>query len=128
MEDNVLTKILVTILVIVGAIVYLRRGRGSKVNRSAALIAAERSPLFSRVLIYSMIALSMIASASYWGWSWYDDNTIVDVTISSPIDAMSTRYKVRKKDIEDQRITTVDGIQIRLSNQERLTVKAIKTQ
>ena len=123
MEDNVLTKILVTILVIVGAIVYLRRGRGGKVNRSAALIAAERSPLFSRIIIYSMIALSMIASVSYWGWSWYDDNTIVDVTISSPIDAMSTRYKVRKKDIEDQRITTVDGIQIRLSNQERLTIK-----
>ena len=128
MEDNVLTKILVTILVIVGAIVYLRQGRGSKVNRSAALIAAERSPLFSRVLIYSMIALSMIASASYWGWSWYDDNTIVNVTISSPIDAMSMSYKVRKKDIEDQRITTVDGIQIRLSNQERLTVKAIESQ
>ncbi len=36
---------------------------------------------------------------------------------------MTNSYKVRKKDIEAQRITTVDGIQIRLSNQERLTIK-----
>ncbi|WP_137222961.1 hypothetical protein [Shewanella sp. MEBiC00475] len=123
-----LTKILVTILVIVGAIVYLRRGRGSNVNRNTVMADMQSSPFFSRVIIYTMIAVSMLASASYWGWSWYDDNTIVDVTISSPVEAMSASYKVRKKDIEDQRITTVDGIQIRLSNQERLTVKAVETQ
>ncbi len=128
MEDIVLTKILVTILVIVGAIVYLRRGRGSNVNRNTVMADMQSSPFFSRVIIYTMIAVSMLASASYWGWSWYDDNTIVDVTISSPVEAMSASYKVRKKDIEDQRITTVDGIQIRLSNQERLTVKAVETQ
>ncbi|QDE30063.1 MULTISPECIES: hypothetical protein [Shewanella] len=123
-----LTKILITILVIIGAIVYLRRGRGSNVNRNTVMADMQSSPFFSRVIIYTMIAVSMLASASYWSWSWYDDNTVVDVTISSPIEAMSASYKVRKKDIEDQRITTVDGIQIRLSNQERLTVKAVETQ
>jgi hypothetical protein len=127
-EDNVLTKILVTILVILGAIVYLRRGRGSKASRSAAMADAQNSPFFSRVIIHAMIAVSMLATAGYWGWSWYDDNTVVDVTISSPIEAMTASYKVRKKDIEAQRITTVDGIQIRLSNQERLTVKAAEAQ
>ncbi|MFT5759715.1 MAG: TRAP-type C4-dicarboxylate transport system permease small subunit [Alteromonadaceae bacterium] len=125
MEDNVLTKILVTILVILGAIVYLRRGRGHKVNRITEMANTQKSPLFSRVIIYTMIAVSMLASAGYWGWSWYDDNTVVEVTITSPIKAMTDSYKVRKKDIEAQRITTVDGIQIRLSNQERLTVKSI---
>ncbi|WP_392341791.1 hypothetical protein [uncultured Shewanella sp.] len=84
---------------------------------------AQKSPLLSRVIIYTMIAVSMLASAGYWGWSWYDDNTVVEVTITSPIEAMTNSYKVRKKDIEAQRITTVDGIQIRLSNQERLTIK-----
>lgn len=128
MEDNVLTKILVTILVILGAIVYLRRGRGHKVNRITEMANAQKSPLFSRVIIYTMIAVSMLASAGYWGWSWYDDNTVVEVTITSPIEAMTDSYKVRKKDIEAQRITTVDGIQIRLSNQERLTVKTLVTE
>ncbi|MCL1065750.1 hypothetical protein L2735_02875 [Shewanella olleyana] len=122
-----LTKILVTLLVIVGAFAYLRSGRGSKVSRSEAL-AVESSPFLSRAVIYAMIAVSMIASAGFWGWTWYDDNTVVEVTISSPVEAMSASYQVRKKDIEAQRITTVDGIQIRLSNQERITVKAAENQ
>ncbi|MDO6611248.1 hypothetical protein Q4601_18800 [Shewanella sp. 1_MG-2023] len=123
-----LTQILVTLLVIAGAFAYLRSGRSSKVARSEKYIAADASPFFSRIVIYAMIAVSMLASASYWGWTWYDDNTVVEVTISSPIEAMSASYQVRKKDIEAQRITTVDGIQIRLSNQERVTVKAAENQ
>ena len=123
-----LTKILVTLLVIIGAIVYLRRGRGNKVSRSAAMAETEKYPFFSRAIIYAMIAMSMLATAGYWGWSLYDDNTVVDVTISSPIEAMTASYKVRKKDIEAKKITTIDGIQIRLSNQERLTIKATKGQ
>ncbi|MGX9460775.1 hypothetical protein ACWXWU_05950 [Shewanella sp. A14] len=123
-----LTKILITILVILGATVYLRSGRGRKVSSNAAITTAEKAPFFSRMIIYTMIAVSMLASAGYWGWGWYDDNTVVEVTITSPIEAMTTSYKVRKKDIEAQRITTIDGIQIRLSNQERLTVKAIEQQ
>ena len=87
----------------------------------------NKSSFLSRAIVYAMIAVSMLATAGYWGWAWYDDNTVVEVTITSPIDAMSDSYKVRKKDIEAQRITTVDGIQIRLSNQERLTVKALAT-
>ncbi|ARD21289.1 MULTISPECIES: hypothetical protein [Shewanella] len=123
-----LTKILVTLLVIAGAFAYIRSGRGTKVSNNDKLLAGENSPFFSRVVIYAMIAVSMLASAGYWGWTWYDDNTIVEVTISSPVEAMSASYQVRKKDIEAQRITTVDGIQIRLSNQERLTVKATESQ
>ncbi|MCT8985400.1 hypothetical protein [Shewanella phaeophyticola] len=121
-----LTKILITVLVILGAVVYLRRGRNRNVKYTRT-IEIEKPPLLSKIAIYSMIAVSMLATAGYWGWGWYDDNTIVEVTISSPIEAMTASYKVRKKDIEDQRITTIDGIQIRLSNQERLTVKALKT-
>nr|WP_283106199.1 hypothetical protein [Shewanella saliphila] len=109
-----------------GAVVYLRRGRNRNVKYTRT-IEIEKPPVLSKIAIYSMIAVSMLATAGYWGWGWYDDNTIVEVTISSPIEAMTASYQVRKKDIEDQRITTIDGIQIRLSNQERLTVKALKT-
>ena len=123
-----LTKILITMLVIIGAVVYLRRGRSNKVTHSNTTFHIEKPPLLSRVIIYTMIALSMLATAGYWGWGWYDDNTVVQVTISSPIEAMTASYKVRKKDIQEQRITTIDGIQIRLSNQERLTVTSLKNE
>ena len=123
-----LTKILITILVILSALMYLRRGRSPKTSYNTKTIEIEKPPLLSKIAIYAMIALSMLATAGYWGWGWYDDNTIVEVTISSPIEAMTASYKVRKKDIHEQRITTVDGVHIRLSNQERLTVEPLVKQ
>lgn len=106
---------------------YIRSGRGKKESSALISMGSNSSPLFSKLIIYPMIAVSMLATAAFWGWSWYDDNTVVEVTISSPVEAMSATYQVRKKDIEAQRITTVDGIQIRLSNQERITVAAPST-
>ncbi|MDO6619817.1 MULTISPECIES: hypothetical protein [unclassified Shewanella] len=122
-----LTKILVTLLVIVACVLYIRSGRGTKKKPALVSMGSDSSPLFSKLIIYPMIAVSMLVTAAFWGWSWYDDNKIVQVTISSPVEAMSATYYVRKKDIEAQRITTVDGIQIRLSNQERITVAAPTT-
>lgn len=120
-----LTKIFITLFIVIGAVVYLRRGRGKKVPLASD--NREQPPLRSKVVIYTTIALSMLVTAGYWCWSWYDDNTVVQVTISSPIEAMTASYQVRKKDIKEQRITTIDGIQIRLSSQERLTVKPLAT-
>ncbi|WP_348272997.1 hypothetical protein [Shewanella aestuarii] len=122
----VLTKILITLLVIIGASFYLRKGR--KVSKTEQAIADQgrfggsQNPFFNRVLVYGLIAVSMLATAAYWGWNWYDENQVVTVQISSPIAAMSATYQVRKKDIHASKITTLDGIEIRLSNQERVTI------
>ena len=119
-----LTKILVTLLVIIGALFYLRRGRKPPSKTQQVIASEARHPLFNKVVIYGVIAFSMLATPALWGWNWYDDNRIVTVQISSPIEAMSTQYQVRKKDIQLRKITTVDGVEIRLSNQERVTISA----
>ncbi|WP_434928344.1 hypothetical protein [Shewanella sp. HL-SH2] len=72
--------------------------------------------------MYVLITACMLSTAAFWGWGWYDDNQIVTVQISSPIEAMSTQYQVRKKDIHARKITTIEGIEVRLSNQERVTI------
>ncbi|GAA0780036.1 MULTISPECIES: hypothetical protein [Pseudomonadati] len=117
-----LTKILVTLLVIIGALFYLRRGRKTPTKTQQAIVEQTKHPLTNKVIIYGVIALSMLSTAVFWGWNLYDDNRIVTVQISSPIEAMSSQYQVRKKDIHARKITTVDGIEIRLSNQERVTI------
>lgn len=117
-----LTKILVTLLVIIGALFYLRRGRKTPTKTQQAIVGKTKHPLTNKVIIYGVIALSMLSTAVFWGWNLYDDNRIVTVQISSPIEAMSSQYQVRKKDIHARKITTVDGIEIRLSNQERVTI------
>ncbi|MGZ9897329.1 hypothetical protein [Shewanella gaetbuli] len=117
-----LTKILVTLLVIIGASFYLKRGRKPE-SKTAQIIKEQSStPLFNRLMISSVIAVSLLATALYWGWTVYDENQVVTVEITSPIDAISAQYQVRKKDIKATKITTVDGVEVRLSNQERITI------
>jgi len=123
-ELFVLTKILVTLLVIIAALFYLRHGRKKPSKTQQTIALQTQNPLFNKVIIYGVIAFSMLSTAAFWGWSWFDDNRIVTVQISSPIEAMSTQYQVRKKDIHARKITTVDGIEIRLSNQERVTISS----
>lgn len=115
-------KIIITLLVIIGASFYLRRGRQSPSKTEQAIARHSPHPIFNKMVIYSFIMICMLSTAIFWGLGWYDDNQIVTVQISSPVEAMSTQYQVRKKDIHARKITTIEGIEIRLSNQERVTI------
>ncbi|WP_394131980.1 hypothetical protein [Shewanella maritima] len=119
-----LTQILITILVIVVAMTYLRHQRRSKQSHTAKVVTEQyqQKPFAAKLSVFGLIAICLVGTISYWGWNWYDSNTIVRVTIASPLEGQSDTYLVRKKDIDVNQITTVDGLQIRLSNQERLTI------
>ncbi|UJF22828.1 hypothetical protein [Shewanella sp. OMA3-2] len=119
-----LIKIIITLLIIIGASFYLRRGKSSSSKTAQAVTQHSSHPIFNKRVIYSFIMVCILSTAVLWGWGWYDDNQIVTVKISSPIEAMSSQYQVRKKDIHARKITTIEGIEIRLSNQERVTISA----
>ncbi|GIU18355.1 hypothetical protein TUM4261_39060 [Shewanella sp. c952] len=114
-----LTKILVTILVIAGAMFYIRQ---SKVSPAKERTQDMGRGIIIRFALYAIVSLSLLASAGYWYWDWQDGNKVVSVTIVSPMSDDSVVYQVRKKNITNNEITTVDGIRVRLSNQERIIV------
>jgi hypothetical protein len=118
----VFIKIIITLLIIIGASFYLRRGKPSISRTAQAVTEHSPHPIFNKMVMYGLITVCMLSTAAFWGWGWYDDNQIVTVQISSPIEAMSTQYQVRKKDIHARKITTIEGIEVRLSNQERVTI------
>ncbi|WP_028767035.1 hypothetical protein [Shewanella fidelis] len=116
-----LTKILITVLVIVVAMLYIRRPKEqSQSTRVNTKDLANNIKL--KVAGYILIALSLTATAAYWYWDWSDGRKVVSVTIVSPASDESVVYQVRKKDITSNEITTINGIRIRLSNQERIIV------
>ena len=116
-----LTKILITVLVIVVAMLYIRRPKEqSQSTRVNTKELANNIKL--RVVGYILIALSLTATAAYWYWDWSDGRQVVSVTIVSPASDESVVYQVMKKDITSNEITTINGIRIRLSNQERIIV------
>nr|WP_283105818.1 hypothetical protein [Shewanella kaireitica] len=116
---RVLTKILVTMLVIAGAMFYIRQ---SKVSPAKERTQDMGRGIIIRFALYAIVSLSLLASAGYWYWDWQDGNKVVNVTIVSPMSDDSVVYQVRKKNITNNEITTVDGIRVRLSNQERIIV------
>jgi uncharacterized membrane protein len=115
----VLTKILVTLLVIASAIFYIRQ---SKVSGTKERTQDMGKGIIIRFSLYIIISLSLLASAGYWYWDWQDGNKVVSVTIVSPVSNDSVVYQVRKKHITNNELITIDGIRIRLSNQERITI------
>ncbi len=116
-------KIIVTLLVIVGALFYLRKPVNESKQPSTRDVGKQ---IMLRYIFSGLIAVSMLGSAGYWYWNWQDGNQIVEVTIVSPMLENSAVYQVRKKNILNNQITTVDGINIRLSNQERVIIANAK--
>nr|WP_283102737.1 hypothetical protein [Shewanella abyssi] len=118
-RKRVLTKILVTLLVIAGAIFYIRQ---SKVSRTKERTQDMGKGMIIRFSLYITLSISLLASAGYWYWDWQDGNKVVSVTIVSPVSNDTVVYQVRKKHIANNEIITIDGIRVRLSNQERITI------
>jgi len=115
----VLAKTLITIFIIVSVMFYLRNKSKNTNTKSTATTSIK--PQF-KYLTLAIIALLLSLSAGYVAIQWQDDNTVVNVTIISPTASTKQNYKVKKKDIAINEIKTLDGITIRLSNQERIVI------
>ncbi|MBU2969137.1 hypothetical protein KO527_07245 [Pseudoalteromonas sp. C2R02] len=114
-----LTKIIITIFIIVSVMFYLRKKNQTSSKSKHTKIAV---PSQFKYLTFGFVALSLCLSAAYIFMQWQDDNKVVNVTIISPTSTNAKSYLVRKKDISINEIKTLDGITIRLSNQERIEI------
>ncbi|QYJ84813.1 hypothetical protein K0I73_11120 [Shewanella mesophila] len=120
-----LTKILITLLVIAGALFYIRRP--AKVSRTETAGQLGQRILF-RYVAFAIVVLAIIGSGAYWYWSWEEGNEVVSVTIVSPVQEKTTIYRVHKRDIGINELTTIEGVKVRLSNQERIIIAPKVTQ
>ncbi|MGL5408708.1 MAG: hypothetical protein ACRDAP_08335 [Shewanella sp.] len=71
--------------------------------------------------LFAAIGLGVL---SYSVWYWLDQHQIVTVTIVAPTGEQTGVYRVRKGDIADAKMVTVDGLHIRFSTAERLEILA----
>ncbi len=115
-----LTKLLVTLLIIAGAIFYIRKPKVEQ--RSSSSVIEQGQGILFKYIAMAIAVVALLGSGAYWYWSWQSGNEIVHITIVSPNEENSQVYQVHKRDIGVSEITTVDGIKIRLSNQERVVI------
>ncbi|MGI2116478.1 hypothetical protein [Shewanella oncorhynchi] len=118
-----LIKILLTVLVIAGAWFLLVK-RKRQIEPLAVNLSSKRfsEPLWRRYLLTGVFVLIGFSLLSYSVWYWRDQHRIVTVRIVSPNADNNGEYRVRKGDISDSKMVTLDGIHIRFSTQERLAI------
>ncbi|MCU8033813.1 MAG: hypothetical protein WC024_10275 [Shewanella sp.] len=118
-----LIKILLTVLVIVGAWFLLVK-RKRQIEPQAVNLSSKRfsEPLWRRYLLTGVFVVIGFSLLSYSVWYWRDQHRIVTVRIVSPNADNNGEYRVRKGDISDSKMVTIDGIHIRFSTQERLAI------
>ncbi len=126
-ELSLLTKILFTLLIVIGAwFLLLKRGRSvgsqSQSHYQERLTIVPYAPFWRRYLMTGLFVLIGISTLSYSIWYWRDQHKIVTVTIVSPTGTHSGVYQARKGDISEAKMVTVEGIHIRFSTAERLEI------
>lgn len=121
MECILLTKLLLTLAVIIMAILLLAKRRPSAVQVSLPNIATSLS-LWRRYGISGAFLLLGLGLLSYSVWYWHDQHKVVTVTIVSSSGENFGVYHARKGDISEAKMVTVEGIHIRFSAAERLEI------
>ncbi len=121
-----LTKILFTLLIIIGAIIYVR------IRASKRALAPMAPPLPRPValerprLVYYLslgLLVIMLSGAGYYLFQmWFDDSRIIKVRVINSNTGSVTSYEVHKGDVTagESTFRTVDGKTVTLAAVERL--------
>lgn len=123
-----LTKILVTALVIVACFAYVRYQRGKNsttTGQDSSVASSEKKPNLSaqfQWLAGGLIVLTAAAAIGFFIYNWMDDHRVMTVNIINPQSGNVVSYQVYKGDLQERSFKTLQGQQIRISSAERLEV------
>lgn len=119
-----LTKILVTILVILAVITFYRVKNSGRVTQAARRLES-RSPAekrFGRLVAYGFVALLILISAGWYALHWQEQHRIITIRVIG--ESGTTTYKAYNKDLKGNRFDTIDGKTVRLGESERVEIIA----
>lgn len=114
-----LTKLLVTLLV--AAIGWKVISNRQRISQAAPRQQSATTNLYTNKAAIAA-AILLIVAVAVIGWQWWLGFEKVHVTIVSPQNGNVDTYIVRKRDIGENKIVTIDGITIRLSQEERIEI------
>lgn len=124
-----LGKILLTIIVVLLALVWVRKHREQERREarqtSTPPVQTEKlgQPLNDfRFAAYLFLAL-MIGSGSYLYYvRWEDEHSLVTVILHRNGEQSPVTYQVLKRELGDRAFTTIDGVRVTVASNERMEV------
>ena len=116
-----LIKILFTLLVIVGVLLFFRNKseiRAKPDTEKTTKASATRS-LSTRTISYLMLAVLIAISALIFVLNHHDENRIVNIRVITDSGTL-TDYQARHKTIKGRQFETLDGKRITLGESDRI--------
>ena len=115
-----LTKILFTLLVIVGVAIFYR-------NKASTANAVQNSParaepdgtLSTRSLAYILIGVLVAISIGIFTYNRHQQNRIVNIKVTAETGEV-THYQARHRDIKGRQFTSLEGISVTLGQSDRI--------
>lgn len=123
-----LTKILVTALVIAVCFVYLRHQRQKNAATSKQANVSESVSKKNAIstqfqwLAGALIVLTACTAIGFFIYGWLDGHRVMTIKIINPQSGDVVNYQAYKGDLLERSFTTLQGQKIRLSDSERIEI------
>lgn len=115
-------KIAITVLVVLAALLYIRHNshRSHQLQAQRAEQAAQRRRAMT--IAIALVALTLLVSAGIYSWHWQQAHQVMSVSVINSHSGKVQRYQVYRSALQGRHFRTVDGIEIHLSDAERMEV------
>ena len=117
-----LTKILVTIVVVVAVLTFYRVKNSGRVTEAARRLES-RAPAnnrFGRMVAYGFVGILILISAGWYALHWQEQHRIITIRVIG--DNGTTTYKAYNKDLKGNRFESIDGRTVILGDSERIEI------
>lgn len=118
-----ISKVLITILVILAAMLFIRQKGRTAEGRRAAAVAQKRQAM---MIAAALVALTVAISATLYYRHWAELHQVYTIEVVNAHNGSVQRYQVYRQDIDGRRFRTIDGRLIHLADNERMEVQQAK--
>ena len=125
-----LTKILLTLAVIVGAALVLRArmeqrpGVRASAPSSGRPAAKPKPPLHLRLLPYGLVLAALTIGAFFYWLEWKEEHRLFTVRVIDTRSGEVRNYPVYRHEVQGRGFRTVDGREVQLADVERMELVA----
>jgi len=123
-----LTKFLITVLVVVSAFVFIRYKNKPALNERPIRVinvTAQTPSKNIKLIAVFVLLLTLVTGTVMVFLNWQDEHRVFDIKIINPQTSTSDHYQAYKKDLKGRAFTTLSGQQITVSELERLEFQEI---
>lgn len=127
-----LTKILITVAIILGAVVFIRYKKSqqptlSRGNTQGITIQQEPdSQANIKYIAIGVLSLTLLTGTTMLFLDWRDDHRLYDIKIVNPQTGSVDHYQAYKKDLRGRSFTSITGQQVAVSELERLEFQEVE--